>query len=105
MMVKTRETAIMLRALGIISSLVLSPQGALAQDCMPTPQEKRIWESIKTSSEPREFLAYLKQFPKGCFRDLANFKIRSLVDELLPLQLSFVFAADSGWRSVKEGQW
>jgi hypothetical protein len=74
-------------------------------DCTPTPDEKQIWDSIKGSSDPREFLSYLKQFPQGCFKAIANFKIKSLVAEFLPLEVSFMFTAENNWRTAHEGQW
>lgn len=80
-------------------------QSAFAQACVPTEQEKAIWDGIKQSSEPLEFLAYLNEFPAGCFRTLAKFKIRSLVPASVPLQASFLFTADDTWRTAKEGQW
>ncbi|MER9184779.1 hypothetical protein [Mesorhizobium sp. M0633] len=90
--------------IGVIFAALLSLT-ATANACVPTPEEQVIWDGIKQSSEPREFLSYLKEFPKGCFRTLANFKIKSLVDLLVPLQLSFTFTAEDGWRSSKEGEW
>lgn len=86
------------------TALMAFSQTAFA-DCTPTPDEKQIWDSIKGSSDPREFLSYLKQFPQGCFKAIANFKIKSLVAEFLPLEVSFMFTAENNWRTAHEGQW
>ena len=51
-------------------------------------------DAIKGSSVPQEFLAYLKQFPHGCFRAVAIFKIKSLVPEAVPLTASVQVAAE-----------
>jgi hypothetical protein len=58
----------------LLTSLV---RPTFAQTCTPTPQDRDIWNSIKDSDNPRTFLAYLQQFPMGCYRNVANFNIKS----------------------------
>ncbi len=41
-------------------------------------KEALFWQSIKDSTEPADFRAYLKQFPKGVFADLARTRIAAL---------------------------
>jgi formylglycine-generating enzyme required for sulfatase activity len=36
------------------------------------------WDSIKDSSDPSDFQAYIKKFPKGTFADLANNRLKDL---------------------------
>jgi formylglycine-generating enzyme required for sulfatase activity len=36
------------------------------------------WDSIKDSSDPADFQAYIKKFPKGTFVDLANNRLKDL---------------------------
>lgn len=40
--------------------------------------ELTFWESIKNSSEPEEFAAYLRRYPDGQFVDLARIRMRAL---------------------------
>lgn len=93
--------------ISVVMAVCIWSGNAWGQTCTPGEDEKQIWDGIKGSDEPREFLSYLRQFPKGCFRALANFKIKSLVDESLPLTVSGLFAAvpePGGWRVRKERQ-
>ena len=41
-------------------------------------QETVFWESIRNSSNPAEFEAYLRQFPAGVFRGLATLRLSAL---------------------------
>lgn len=91
-------------AITAIFATLISPIHAFAQQCVPTQQEKNIWEGIKEFFVPQEFLAYLNKFPKGCFRDLAIFKIEALVPETVALTASIQVAADSKWYSGSNGQ-
>jgi formylglycine-generating enzyme required for sulfatase activity len=40
--------------------------------------EQAFWQSIQGSSDPADFEAYLKKFPKGTFVDLANNRMKAL---------------------------
>lgn len=80
-----------------------NPRLVYAQ-CIPTEAERQIWDGIKQSSDPREFLAYLKQFPNGCYRALAIFKINALVDETVPMRVAVVFT-EGIERVGKDGEW
>ncbi|GAB2175712.1 hypothetical protein DLREEDagr8_12700 [Dongia sp. agr-C8] len=40
--------------------------------------EQAFWQSIQGSSDPADFEAYLKKFPKGSFVDLANNRVKAL---------------------------
>lgn len=41
--------------------------------------ERTFWESIRNSTDPEDFRAYLKKYPNGEFADLAKNKINNLV--------------------------
>jgi hypothetical protein len=90
--------------LGLLIAIGWYPSGAFAQQCAPTQKEQNIWDGIKQSAVPQEFLAYLKEFPKGCFRDLAIFKIEALVPEIVALTASLQVAQDERWFSGGNGQ-
>ena len=53
-----------------------------AQQQPPTPSSSEVevvfWQSIATSTNPAEFEAYLRQFPNGIFRDLAQIRLEAL---------------------------
>jgi formylglycine-generating enzyme required for sulfatase activity len=40
--------------------------------------EQAFWQSIQSSTDPSDFEAYLKKFPKGTFVDLANNRVKAL---------------------------
>jgi len=40
--------------------------------------EQAFWQSIQSSTDPSDFEAYLKKFPKGTFVDLANNRMKAL---------------------------
>jgi formylglycine-generating enzyme required for sulfatase activity len=40
--------------------------------------EQAFWQSIESSTDPADFEAYLKKFPKGTFVDLANNRVKAL---------------------------
>jgi formylglycine-generating enzyme required for sulfatase activity len=42
--------------------------------------EQMFWDSIQGSTDPADYEAYLKQFPKGTFADLAGNRVRTLKD-------------------------
>lgn len=44
----------------------------------PSANERTFWESIRSSTDPEDFRAYLKQFPNGTFAALAANRLRSL---------------------------
>ena len=52
--------------------------GGGATDPRPVQQENLFWESIRGSSNPAEFEAYLEQFPAGVFRALAEARLAAL---------------------------
>lgn len=58
----------------------------------------------KGVERPTDFQQYLKEFPQGCYRDVAKFRIRSLVPELATLQVDANFVEDQ-WRSGKQAEW
>ncbi len=85
----------------------LSPLPCLAFSpaCQPPPsEEQQIWDSISQSTDPKIFLSYLQQYPQGCFRAVANFKIKALVDENLKLRVYGIFSNGSSLER-KEGEW
>ena len=45
---------------------------------LPSPAEYGFWESIKTSSDPAEFRAYLEAYPKGFYAQDAQKRIAEL---------------------------
>ena len=57
---------------------------SVAQPTRPSSSEAMLavelsfWESIKNSSDPEEFAAYLKKYPRGQFAELARIRFRSL---------------------------
>lgn len=88
---------------GVAIFLALLPALATsAYSCTPPQNEKDIWDSIKSSEDPRDFLQYLKQFPQGCFRAVANFRIKALVPEHHPLKIHGKFSAADNWVIVHE---
>ena len=40
--------------------------------------ERTYWESIRSSTDPEDFRAYLKRYPNGVYADLANNRIKAL---------------------------
>lgn len=61
--------------LGLLVTVAVQP--AAAQQ--PTPEQDTVfWESIRDSSAPEEFEAYLELFPEGTFRVLAELRLRRL---------------------------
>ncbi|MEO6392019.1 MAG: SUMF1/EgtB/PvdO family nonheme iron enzyme [Pyrinomonadaceae bacterium] len=44
----------------------------------PSANERTFWESIRSSTDPEDFRAYLKQYPNGTFAALAANRLRSL---------------------------
>ena len=44
-------------------------------------EELTFWESVKGSTSPSMFQAYLERYPKGKFRTLANLKINNLTEQ------------------------
>jgi hypothetical protein len=79
------------------ASLVFTQGTAFGQSCQPTPDDSAIWNSIKESQNALDFAAYLKEFPQGCNRVVASFKLRQLVPESVALTAKVQVAQDSGW--------
>ena len=81
------------------------PAAAPAPDPDQVSLELAFWESIKESSEPREFEAYLEQYPQGSFAALAEARRQALIEmkaepaadavEADPVELTF-------WETVKD---
>lgn len=46
----------------------------------PAAVELSFWESVKGSSDPEDFKAYLQQYPRGSFAALANNRLRALAN-------------------------
>jgi hypothetical protein len=61
-------------------------QGAKSKGDEAAATERTYWESIRSSTDPEDFKAYLKKYPNGQFADLANNRIRAL--EAAKAQLS-----------------
>jgi hypothetical protein len=59
------------------SSSGAAPVSAVASPSQPTT-EALFWDSIKTSSDPADFRAYLEQYPTGSFAALARNRIAAL---------------------------
>jgi tetratricopeptide (TPR) repeat protein len=61
-----------------------SPSTAAAESPQPSRREAPLvvelsfWDSIKASSDPDEFVAYLRKYPQGQFADLARIRVRAL---------------------------
>ena len=56
---------------------------ASAQQAVPvaTPEQENIfWQSIVNSTDPADFESYLKQFPSGVFRSLAQNRLRAIAN-------------------------
>lgn len=89
----------------IVSAFALMPfiKSADAQDCKPSPDESQIWDAVKGSTDALDFAAYLKDYPKGCFRAVAVFKLRSLVPEVVPLIAQMQVAGDGAWYQAGNG--
>jgi lipoprotein NlpI len=67
----------------ILAAFAIPPQAmpfvhAAQADSGPDAVEINFWDSIKTSTDPADFQAYLKKYPNGYFADLANNRIRKL---------------------------
>ena len=66
----------MIRALCVAVLVALSP-AALAQSDRSAEElraEMMFWDSIRTSSDPADFRAYLEQYPNGKFAALARIR-------------------------------
>jgi len=72
-----------------------------AQECKPTQFETEYWQTVKDSTAFKAWLAYLDEFPKGCFRKIALVKL----DEHLPLHPKFTisFGTSDGGRGILNG--
>jgi tetratricopeptide (TPR) repeat protein len=61
-----------------------TPAAPVAEASQPSRSESlltvelRFWDSVKNSSDPEEFAAYLKKYPRGQFVDLARIRARAL---------------------------
>ena len=51
---------------------------SITETAATTQQETLFWETIKESSDPRSFEAYLAQYPSGAFSVLARLKLEQL---------------------------
>lgn len=57
------------------------------QSVMPTSIDLAFWDSIKSSGNPVDFQAYLRQFPNGSFESLARSRLATL-GEAAPVRLN-----------------
>jgi hypothetical protein len=53
-------------------------QSAKSKEDEAAATERTYWETIRNSTDPEDFRAYLKKYPAGQFADLANNRIRAL---------------------------
>lgn len=59
-------------------------EAAVAESSRPSSSESipafelSFWDSVKNSSEPEEFAAYLRKYPQGQFAELARIRLRAL---------------------------
>ncbi len=67
-----------MRAALVLTLLITGPAQPVAAQ-QPTPEHDTVfWESIRDSSAPEEFEAYLELFPDGIFRTLAELRLTRL---------------------------
>jgi hypothetical protein len=94
----------MLRTIFCLTIAILVFQkSALAQNCQPTPNDTAIWNSIKDSQNAADFAEYLKEFPNGCNRVVAGFKIRQLVPETVAVTSKILIAGQNAWFQAPNG--
>jgi|GEM_PF-6516068 len=100
----------MFRAL-ILSALVacsLTLTSSLAKAdipaCTPDPDDEDIWGLIKNSNDPLDYLRYLQQFPQGCHRSAAKFRINALVPATVDLRVG-VLTSDNRRIEVNGATW
>jgi tetratricopeptide (TPR) repeat protein len=48
----------------------------------PTTSQREFWDSIKNSTDPEDFRAYLKEFPDGLFASLARNNLRRIEEAI-----------------------
>jgi hypothetical protein len=53
-------------------------QTAKSKEDEAVATERTYWETIRSSTDPEDFRAYLKRYPNGVYADLANNRIRAL---------------------------
>ena len=72
----------------------------------PTTIELTFWESIKNSTDPEDFNAYLQQFPAGTFALLAKNRLKSLTPPVKPSESKRAFAEHRAqlWRDDCQSQ-
>src|SRR5215831_8594748 len=99
--------ALLVSALTTVGATFVSPQGGTgkentnAQKAGPTPKktprrtthqtkpgndkdEIEFWDSIKNSTDPEDFKAYLQKYPNGKFAILASNRLKKLETEARP---------------------
>jgi hypothetical protein len=62
-----------------------------------------IWSAIKDSQNALDFAQYLKDFPQGCNRVVALFKLRQMVPESIALTARIRVAGDGAWYQAPNG--
>jgi hypothetical protein len=62
-------------------------QDILSPPAAPSALEDAFWQSIKTSSNPVDFKAYLGRFPNGVFTELAQNRLEALTTIKVALEL------------------
>lgn len=62
--------------------------------------EKVYWQSVERSSNPADFEAYLKRYPKGNYVSLAENRLKMLKTPLVPVNPSKPVAFDGYWNTV-----
>ncbi len=66
------------------SSVGLNPRPTVPRNDADLAVELSFWESVKNSTIPEEFAAYLKKYPEGQFAELARIRMRSLTEVSRP---------------------
>lgn len=66
-----------------------------AQAAAPTSIDLAFWDSVKSSSNPADFQAYLRKFPNGSFESLARSRLAAL-GEAAPVRLAPIAAPAAG---------
>jgi hypothetical protein len=87
----------------VATVFVFMQSPVFAQSCQPTPNDTAIWSAIKDSQNALDFAQYLKDFPQGCNRVVALFKLRQMVPESIALTARIRVAGDGAWYQAPNG--